>query len=1093
MQDTGKRRNARIMALVIGVFFLFSHMYIVEAAEKSAVRKVKAGIFQFDGYHTKKEDGSLTGYGIEFLQLVARYSHLEFSYTGYERSWNDMLAMLEAGEIDMVTSARKNPEREAKFAFSYPIGRNSTLLKIRADDTRFHTGDYRSYNGMKIGLIKGSSQNAYLEEFAKEKDFYYQSREFDNMDALVQALKDGGIDAILSSNLRKTENERTLDTLMTDNFYAIVRKDDTELLKEINYAIEQMNLNEGDWTNTLFYEYYGAVYSQELSFNEREQSYIEDVRAGKKTITVTASVDRAPYAYVKDGQLTGIIPDYFKQVMALAGLPYEIYVPKDREEYYRLLGTDAIDVVMDNRLSDLTAADDQSHGFTTNTYLTTGVAKVTRRDFTGEIQKVAVAKMQGTAPLEKGLTEDAQVLEYETREDVIQAVLNKEADAAFVYTYAAQLFINNDYTETLHYRIVDNVRFDFGMHIRAGYDHELVTILDKCIRHMPEDALEPLITAYTASVPQDLSVVQYLQLHPEVVVEILLALVLITGVIFVLFLRARWSRKVLAAMERANKEMGEQLAIVEALSRDYMNVYVLNIQENTAKVIKLEGYVTTGLKRDYEEAFPYEQTMRQYVKERVYEEDKQSLEEALALAKIIEKLENAPEYTGTYRVFTDGEMHNFQYICIKAAKESAWGEDIVFVGFRNIDEMVREEQKQKKILAEALEEAKQANRAKTRFLNSMSHDIRTPMNAIIGFISLASGHMEDKTLVENYLEKIMTARRHLLNLINDVLDMSRIESGKVSIVETEVSLSEIANDLKTIVQSDIKTKHMLLNIDITDVMNDVIICDKLRLNQVLLNLLSNAIKYTKPGGTVSFRITQTEEASDGFASYLFTIKDTGIGMSEEFLKHAFEPFEREQTATTSGIQGTGLGLAITKNIVDMMQGTITAESRIGEGSEFSVMFRFRVADAVQREEEERQPDCEASFQGKRILLVEDNEINQEIAKAILEEVGFEIDIADDGTDAVGFIEGMPPDRYDLILMDIQMPLMDGYETTRYIRGMDDPAKAAIPIVAMTANAFEEDRQLAFEAGMNGHIAKPIDVPKLMELLRDILAAKKKQG
>ena len=1091
MRDTRKRLVLRIMTLLLGLFFLFSHIDTVNAAKETDVRNVKAGIFQFDGYHAKEEDGSLTGYGIEFLKLVARYSNLEFSYTGYERSWNDMLTMLEAGEIDMVTSARKNTEREAKFAFSYPIGRNSTLLKIRADDTRFHTGDYRSYNGMKIGLIKGSSQNAQLEEFAQEKNFSYRSEEYDNMETLVKALKDGEIDSILSSNLRKTENERTLDTLATDNFYVIVRKDDAELLKEINYAIEQMNLNEGDWTNTLFYKYYGAVYSPELSFNEREQKYIEDVIAGKKKIMATASVDRAPYAYVEDGQLKGIIPDYFKNVMALAGLPYEIYVPKDREDYYRLLGTDAIDVVIDNRLSDLTEVDDQSHGFTTNTYLTAGVAKVTRRDFTGEIQKVAVARVQGTTPLEKGLTGDAQILEYETREDVMQAVLNKEADAAFVYTYAAQMFINNDYTEALHYHIVDNVRFEFGMHIRAGYDHELVTILDKCIRHMPEDAFEPLVAAYTASAPRDLSVFQYLQLHPEVVVEILLVLVLITGVILVLSMRARWSRKVLAAMEQANKEMGEQLAIVEALSRDYVNVYALNIQENTAKVIKLEGYVTTGLRRDYEEAFPYEKTMRQYVKERVYEEDKQALNDALSLTKIIEKLKHHVEYTGTYRIFADGEIHNFQFICIKAAKESAWGEDIVFVGFRNIDEMVREEQKQKEILAEALEEAKQANRAKTRFLNNMSHDIRTPMNAIIGFTSLASGHMEDKTLVENYLDKIMTASRHLLNLINDVLDMSRIESGKVSIVETEVSLSKVANDLKTIVQSDIKTKHMLLNIDITGVMNDGVICDKLRLNQVLLNLLSNAIKYTKPGGTVSFGITQTDKVSDGSAPYLFTIKDTGIGMSEEFLKHAFEPFEREQTATTSGIQGTGLGLAITKNIVDMMKGTITAASRIGEGSEFSVSFRFRVADGVKQEEEVQKPDFAASFQGKRILLVEDNEINQEIAKAILEEAGFEIDIADDGTDAVGFIEGTPHDRYDLILMDVQMPIMDGYEATRHIRSMEDPAKAAIPIVAMTANAFEEDRQLALAAGMNGHVAKPIDVPKLMALLGNILAEKKK--
>ncbi|MDE7373173.1 MAG: response regulator, partial [Clostridia bacterium] len=478
------------------------------------------------------------------------------------------------------------------------------------------------------------------------------------------------------------------------------------------------------------------------------------------------------------------------------------------------------------------------------------------------------------------------------------------------------------------------------------------------------------------------------------------------------------------------------------------------------------------------------------------------------------------------------------------------------------------------------------------FLNNMSHDIRTPMNAIIGFTSLAVSHLDNKEQIRSYLGKIMTSGNHLLSLINDVLDMSRIESGKVKIEEKENSLPEIIHDLKTIVQADVKAKQLEFNIDTVDVTNEKIICDKLRLNQVLLNILSNAMKYTKPGGAVSVRIIQTADAPEGHASYEFSVKDTGIGMSREFLEHVFEPFEREQTSTVSGIQGTGLGLAITKNIVDMMGGTITVESEVGKGSTFTVKFCFRVADlpaetqgmvqlenlralvvdddvntcvsvskmlssigmhpdwttlgneavirtefaleqkepygvyiidwlmpdmngielvrrirrvignkppiiiltaydwsdiekearvagvtafcskpvflselrgvlgapSKEKEKEAEKEEAEVRFEGKRILLVEDNELNQEIAQTILETAGFTIDTADDGSVAVEQMKKMPAGTYDLILMDVQMPIMNGYQATKAIRALDEPAKAKIPIVAMTANAFDEDRK-----------------------------------
>ena len=1212
---TGRLR----MLVVFTIFFAMLSVVPVQAGEDAGSRTVRAGIFHFDGYHMKDEEGSLSGYGIEFLNLAAEYSHLNFLYVEYDKSWNDMLTMLEDGQIDVVTSGRKTEEWQEKFAFSLPIGRSSTILSIRSDNTQLHSGDYKTYEGMLIGVVEGRSQIQRLEEFAREQGFTYRIMEYSSADDLTEALQKGEVDAILSTSLRKTRNEKTLDTIESDYFYAIVRKEDAWLLQEINYAIRQMDVNEGDWMNVLLYKYYGPEYPDSVTFTQREMDYIQDVAAGRKTITAMALGDRRPYSYVEDGELKGIMPDYFAAVMDMAGLPYEMVVPRDRDEYYELADSGSVDVLMDQKDLEPAREGAARRGFATDPYLSAGIAKVTRKDFGGEIATVAIAENQNEVPVKQGLTGDARLLYYPTREEALQAVLDGEADAAYVYTYTAQLFVNNDLSDSLHYAIMDGAGLDFRMYVREGCDRELVTILNKCIAQMPDEEMNQLVTKHTAYAPQDLGFVDFLKIHPEFMLSVGLILAIAAGIMVVLTVRNRWSKKLLETTEKSNRELVEQLAIVDALSRDFVNVFAVDARRNQAKVVKMMGYVTTGLSGEAKEEFTYDVILDRYIRERVYEEDQAYLREALSLETVMERL-GSGDYQGNYRVKEGDEVLNYQFSYVQVQDSDFKKEGFILAGFRNIDETIREEQEQKQLLAEALGEAQYANNAKTTFLNSMSHDIRTPMNAIIGFTSLAISHIDNRELVQNYLEKIITSGNHLLSLINDVLDMSRIESGKVKIEEKEASLPEIIHDLKTIVQSDVKAKQLSFFIDTQDVTNEIIVCDKLRLNQVLLNLLSNAMKYTRPGGTVSVRIIQTGDAPEGCAAFEFRVKDTGIGMSREFLEHIFEPFEREQTATISGIQGTGLGLSITKNIVDMMHGTIAVESELGKGSEFIVSFRFRTAGkplktehlsqlaglralvvdddintctsiskmlsamglrpdwttlgteavvrsrfaleqeepfdlylvdwlmpdmngvetvrriraivgpeapiiiltaydwgdieeeareagvtlfcskpvflselcdvltapyemAAETEKEEPLPEC---FEGKKILLVEDNEINQEIARTILEEAGFVIDTADDGTVAVEKMKENPADAYDLILMDVQMPVMNGYQATRAIRGLEDPVKAAIPIVAMTANAFDEDRTLALEAGMDGHIAKPIDIAMLMETLGEIL-------
>ena len=525
-------------------------------------------------------------------------------------------------------------------------------------------------------------------------------------------------------------------------------------------------------------------------------------------------------------------------------------------------------------------------------------------------------------------------------------------------------------------------------------------------------------------------------------------------------------------------------------------------------------------------------------------------------------------------------------------------------------------------LSDAVAAAETANRAKSTFLSNMSHDIRTPMNAIIGFTTLALSNIDDTERVKDYLGKTLASSNHLLSLINDVLDMSRIESGKIHLEEVEVNLSDVLHDLKTIVSGQIFAKQLELYMDVMDVTDEDVYCDKTRLNQILLNLLSNAIKFTPAGGTVSVRVRQLAGKVRGCGQYEFRIKDNGIGMSPEFAKKIFEPFERERTSTVSRIQGTGLGMAITKNIVDMMGGTIEVQTAQGKGTEFTVCVPmraqteqrpvekiteleglkalvvdddFNTCDSVtkmlvkvgmraewtlsgkeavlrarqsiemsdayhayiidwrlpdmngievtrrirslnddtpiiiltaydwsdieveakaagvtafcakpmfmsdlretlmsalgQKQTDAAQgllPDKNADFKGKHILLVEDNELNREIAQEILREYGFLVDSAENGAVAVEKVSTAAPGSYDLVLMDVQMPIMDGYTATRQIRALDDPARAKLPILAMTANAFDEDRRNALESGMNGFLSKPIVIGDLVQELHKIL-------
>lgn len=397
-------------------------------------------------------------------------------------------------------------------------------------------------------------------------------------------------------------------------------------------------------------------------------------------------------------------------------------------------------------------------------------------------------------------------------------------------------------------------------------------------------------------------------------------------------------------------------------------------------------------------------------------------------------------------------------------------------------------QEQQLLLMDALKRAEEGSRAKTSFLFNMSHDIRTPMNAILGFTEIAWRNLNDTAKLKNCLEKIQASGKHLLELINNVLDMTKIESGKVTLAEDRCNLRECMEKVRDVLQSEIDQKHLTLQTDTSAVENERVYCDCLRFNQILFNLLSNAVKFSRPNGSILVTLRQDPCAMQEYAAYEMRVKDQGIGMSPEFLTHIFEPFEREHTSTVSRIQGTGLGMSITKNLVDLMGGTIQVTSEPNQGTEFVLQFTFKLQERTQQPEQPASAEAvsKSDFSGRRLLLVDDNELNMEIAQELLCEAGFLVETAENGQIAVEMVRNSAAGYYDAILMDIQMPVMDGYQASREIRGLEDRGLAAIPIIALTANAFDEDKKEALSNGMNAHIAKPLDIAALCETLKKIL-------
>ena len=1079
MSETMQTLTRKSACVMLSLLLLLSAVLPVKAAAETASAKVvRVGSFE-DTFNYVNEKGARKGYGYELLQTLSGYTGWQFEYVTCD--WSDCFEKLKNGEIDIIGGISYTEDRTQEMLFSdEPMGVEKYYLYADLARADISASDFKTLNGKKIGVLMGTEPEVMLAEWEEKYGLKTEHVNISNNEDVKQKLANHEIDCFVSleESFWAERGISTITRVGESGIYYAINKNRPDIKEELDDAMRALDEAVPFYTADLYKRYFSMDYTPILTGEEK--AWLR--KHGAIRMGFLASDSGVSTFDPATGEFTGVITDYIQFAADCLG---------NQELEFQLVGYDSKEAELDALKSgeiDMIFHCDQNpnlaeeyHFACTNTTWTSNLMAVTNKQHFNENNVNRIAVPQNKLSLKKYLAfyyPQWEIVDCDTQEDAARLVKDGQADC-----FVTGISSENKYSKKYSFYsvpLVNPVRSCFA--VNSG-NRSLLSILNKTIKAMPVNMLAGALAMYKSS-----------------------------------------ARKVTLS--------------------DF-------IKDNFFKVMLIS-----------------------------------SIAVAVVLLTILMLLQKARKAEAAAR---------------KAASDT---------------------QELNAKLQVAVEKAETANRAKSTFLSNMSHDIRTPMNAIIGFTTLAISNIDDKNRVKDYLAKTLASSNHLLSLINDVLDMSRIESGKIHLEEVEVNLSDVLHDLKTIVSGQIYAKQLELYMDAIDVTDEDVYCDKTRLNQILLNLLSNAIKFTPAGGTVSVRVRQLAGKVHGCGQYEFRIKDNGIGMSQEFAQKIFEPFERERTSTVSRIQGTGLGMAITKNIVDMMGGTIEVQTAQGKGSEFIVRVPLRVqaehrpvekiteleglkalvvdddfntcdsvtkmlvkvgmraewtlsgkeavlrarqsiemsdvyhayiidwrlpdmngievtrqirslhddtpiiiltaydwsdieveakaagvtafcskpmflsdlretlmsaldqkpADAVQRLLLEKNAD----FKGKHILLVEDNELNREIAQEILQEYGFLVDSAENGAVAVEKVSTAAPGSYDLVLMDVQMPIMDGYTATRKIRALDDPARAKLPILAMTANAFDEDRRNALESGMNGFLSKPIVIGDLVQELHKIL-------
>lgn len=954
---------------IVLLLMLASLFNLVENAE--ALRHVRVGYFALSGYQEIDEEGNYRGYGYDFLERLRFYNDWEYEFLYYDKGFSYAFQALQEGKIDIMTSVVKTPERAELYAFSdKPVGTSRTILTCKNDNMDFESGEYDTYNGARIGIIKGHSRAVSLQDFARENHFYYTPVYYDTTEELENALQSGQVDMLVSNNLRAVKNERILDIFDPKSFYLITRKADVELMNEANYAISMLYTDSPVWGVDTWKKYYTKAPDSELHLTNKEKEYLASLADSGKKIKVLFVPDQLPHSYYDKNKRTmnGSLVNYFQKLAEKVGLKYEVVIAKDIEEFLYIFKNGKIDVVV-GLPTDYSMAERMNYVIT-DPIIEVSLAMLMPNDVE-KVEKLAINEYSSSNYIWGGELSryGSEIIKFTNNIACIEAVNKGVCDAFIIDIYGAQIAKSRDLTDKLVIRpLSENVNACIGVH--GDIDRRLVNVLNKGIVTMGKNGAETMITQQMMELSKDKSIRIMIRENPEM--SVLIGCMAVIMIALSIFFSLRHRHMIL--IQKKNEELEESYQQQHALNEELQAIY----------------------------------------------EQQQAQNEELQAMNI------------------------------------------------NLEDS------QKKVM--------EASKAKTTFLFNMSHDIRTPMNAIIGFTLLLEKHMEEREKAVDYIKKIQGSSNFLLSLINNVLDLARIESGKATIDETVVDLEEFGNTIYAVFAEQMKTKGIDFQCELNTIHKKGF-CDELKLKQIFLNILSNAMKYTPSGGSVIFKVKEIPCDMPGYCTFVSTVQDTGIGMSEEYLSHIYDDFSRERTSTECKVVGTGLGMPIVKKLVDLMGGTIEVESRLGEGTLFTITLNHRYTDGDYESETMEIDETQVSMlAGKRLLIAEDNDFNAEIAEEILEEYGFITERAVDGVECVHMLEVAEHGYYDAILMDVQMPNMDGYRATRVIREMKDKEKANTIIIAMTANAFEEDKENAFKAGMNDHIAKPIDIGILLSTL-----------
>ena len=1055
------------------------------AAEKQdATRTVKVGFFHFPGFHDIANDGTKSGYGYDFLRLIAPYGNFKYEYIGYNKSWNEMINMLERGEIDILTSAHKSPEREAKFLFSNrSIGRSMTILATDTDNFTMIPGLRSTYKDLTVGLLRGSTRNLTWAEYARINNIPYTAEYYNTIDDLNKSLRAGRINAVLTSDISRIDNNTTiLERFNPSSYFVMTRKDDKELMDKLNNAIERLDVVDPEWRGALYHRNYILTASDTLNLTEEEKYFVQSFNANGKKLKITLNPDRSPYSYVdKNGNPQGIFYDLLKLYEKKLGFNFEIITTKSTTEYGKLMSDGIVDVVFD---CPATPYEAETRGYNvTNPYYSGSFAEIYRK---GNTERKSVAIKSGARTLNSlyaALYGNKIIKEYPSVEASIEAVANGEADCCYMYIYTAANFVARDPKGLLSYGPISGNFTNFRVAVKQDLDPIVYSIFSKFASSVTDNQMSVLIANHRTEEPHNLTTFVYH--NPLTIATIITAIIAtIAGILSYQEHRKRREAENHSAIIRQ-----ERASFRDALLKNADFNYTIDVTDNLIENDIISKHNHSVLQMLGMSAPCSYDDMWERGKEKLGISFLDDYKNDVSTAASIQAIFDSGLTSDVFRYYAS-TLDRYYEVQMLLAKNETSNHLIATVIVTDITDNVKEDILQRQLLKDSIAAMNKANAAKTDFMSQMSHDIRTPMNAILGMTAIAKTHIDDKERTLDCLGKIENSSKHLLGLINEVLDMNKIEAGKVTLIEENFDLMELIDNLLVMSNVLIREKEHYLTVDIKNLKHKNVIGDPARIQQIFMNIMGNAIKYTENRGHIQFILSEKPTNISDYAEYEMVFKDNGIGMSKEFMEKIFEPFTRAEDSRTSKIVGTGLGMSITKNIVNMMDGTIEVESEINKGSKFTVTIKLKLpseqTDGTQTDAMADNNLEDIDLTGKRALVVEDNEINAEIIGELLSMWNMEVEYAVNGKEAVDKVMQVPEKYYDIIFMDVQMPIMNGHEATRAIRSLQGDYYKKVPILAMTANAFSEDVIASRNAGMNEHISKPLDLNKLLVALNKFL-------